>query len=226
MHSSSTGLLALLGYWFLTLPATSTRFLLFELMNDYSMYPYIPTGAVSLSGPHLRLFDPLTTPTTDNHIPKDSSVDIKHPVLPDIDPFSSDFALDQMNPRHWPLNFSWVSTNDENFSDVFIFLRADVTIAKFQTRHPLTHYLLVVCIWSLQLFLWLTTLAVSLMLIRSFLILCLAVSLMLILSFLILCLAVSLMLIRSFLIPCLLLRSSTRLYRPTSPLANCLQHHS
>ena len=91
------------------------------MMNDYSMYPYIPTGAVSISGPPLRLFYPLTTPTTDNHILKDSPVDVKHPsspVLPDIDPFSSDFALDQTNPRNWPLIFSWVPTNDENFSYV------------------------------------------------------------------------------------------------------------
>ena len=94
---------------------------------------------------------------------------------------------------------------------LFTFLREDVTIAKFQTRSPLTHYLLVVCIWSLQLFLWLTTLAVSLMLI---------------LSFLILCLAVSLLLIRSILIPCLLLRSSTRLDRLPSPLTTCLPLHS
>ena len=51
---------------------------------------------------------------------------------------------------------------------------------QFPDPSSLTHYLLVVCIWSLQLLLWLTTLAVSLMLILSFLILCLAVSLMLI----------------------------------------------
>ena len=82
---------------------------------------------------------------------------------------------------------------------------------QFPDPSSLTHYLLVVCIWSLQLLLWLTTLAVSLMLI---------------LSFLILCLAVSLMLIRSFLIPCLLLRSSTRLDRPPSPLTTCLPLHS
>ena len=90
-------------------------------MNDYSMYPYIPTGAVSISGPPPRLFNPLTT---DNYIPKDSPVDIKHPspVLPDIDPFSPDFALDQTNPRHWPLIFSWVPTNDKNFSDAIFFL--------------------------------------------------------------------------------------------------------
>ena len=126
LPSSSTGLLALLGYepriWFLTLPATSPRFFIFEMMNDYSMYPYIPTGAVSISGPPLWLFNPLTT---DNHIPKDSPVDIKHPsspVLPDIDPFSSDLALDQMNPHNWPLIYSWVPTTDENFSDVVYFL--------------------------------------------------------------------------------------------------------
>ena len=94
-------------------------------MNDYSMYPYIPTGAVSISGPPPLLFDPLTTPTTNNHTLKDSPVDIKHPsspVLPDIDPFSSDLALDQMNPHNWPLIYSWVPTTDENFSDVVYFL--------------------------------------------------------------------------------------------------------
>ena len=31
-------------------------------MNDYSMYPYIPTGAVSLSGPPPRLLDPFIDP--------------------------------------------------------------------------------------------------------------------------------------------------------------------
>ena len=78
----------------------------------------------------------------------------------------------------------------------FNILRADVTIIHFQTSRPLTHYLLVVCIWSLQLFLSLPTLAVSPMQIRS------------------------------FLIHCLLLRSSTRLDRPPSPLTTCLPLHS
>ena len=32
------------------------------MMNDYSVYPCIPTGAVSLSGPPPRLLDPYIDP--------------------------------------------------------------------------------------------------------------------------------------------------------------------
>ena len=89
------------------------------------MYTQIPADSLSIFGPPLLLFDPLTTPTTDNDIPKDNPVDIKRPsspILPDIDPFSSDFEVDQTNPRHWPLIFSWVPTNDESFSYVVYYL--------------------------------------------------------------------------------------------------------
>ena len=98
------------------------------------MYPYIPTGAVSIFGPPLWLFNPSNTPTTDNHILKDSPIDIKHassPVLPDINPFSSDFALDQTNPSNWPLIFSWVPTTDQNFSYVISFLTGGRYNCKF-----------------------------------------------------------------------------------------------
>ena len=126
LFSSSTGFLALealLGYCFLTLPSTSPSFFLFEMIDDYSMYTQLPAGAVSIFGPPLWLFYPLNTPTTDNNIT--SPIDIKHPsspMLPDIFPFSSDFALDQTNPCHLPLIFSWVPTNNENFSYVVYFL--------------------------------------------------------------------------------------------------------
>ena len=79
---------------------------------------------------------------------------------------------------------------------LFIISLADVTIVNFQTRHPLLHYLPVFCIWNLQFFLSLTTLAVSLML-----------------NWL-------------FPIPCLLLLSLTCLDRQTLPLTTCLQLHS
>ena len=65
-------------------------------MKYYSMYTQLPAGAVFIFGPPLLLFNPLTTPTTDNDIQKDSPVDIKCPtsqMLPDINPFSSDLAL-------------------------------------------------------------------------------------------------------------------------------------
>ena len=91
------------------------------------MYTQIPADSLSIFGPPLLLFDPLTTPTTDNDIPKDNPVDIKlpsSPMLPDIYPFSSDFELDQTNPGHWPLIiiFFWVPMNDENFSYVVYYL--------------------------------------------------------------------------------------------------------
>ena len=145
LPSSSTGLLALLGYepriWFLTLPATSPRFFIFEMMNDYSMYPYIPTGAVSISGPPLWLFNPLTT---DNHIPKDSPVDIKHPsspVLPDIDPFSSDFALEKRILAIGPSSFPGFPRMTKFFSDVVYFL----TGGRCKVPDPSSPYALSAC---------------------------------------------------------------------------------
>ena len=62
---------------------------------------------------------------------------------PDIVLFSSDFALDQTNPRHWPLIFSWVPANDENFSYVVYFLTGGHYNCKFPA--PSSPYELSAC---------------------------------------------------------------------------------
>ena len=106
LHCSSIcqlALLVVLGCWFLSL-FILRLFFLTGMINYYSMsqYPQLPAGAVSIFGLPPSLFYPLATPTTDNYIPKDSP----------LNQYPSDFAMDQKNPKHWPLIFSWVPANE------------------------------------------------------------------------------------------------------------------
>ena len=66
-------------------------------------------------------------------------------MLPDIDPFSSDFALDQTNPCHWPLIFSLVPTMTKISAMSFIFSLANVTIVNFQSPDLSSPYTLSAC---------------------------------------------------------------------------------